>query len=523
MAITVISHIYNEEYLLPFWLEYHSKIFNHGIIIDYCSTDNSVNIIKKFCPTWEIITTRNIKDGAVNFEAQLVDDEVNDIERRISGFKICLNTTEFLLFEKDQIEIKWKDTVYSILSYSVGNLSESHYPKSTLDFFKGITHFGNLNRGYRYLHSKSCLNYTVGRHLYNNPYPTTETTEMCIFHVRVYPWNEEMIKRLLQIQNNIPSSDKINLLGAHHIITLNDAQQSHANCIEKMQVINKYIKTLITNACKIESSIHYLELFTYVDWGSDEIMLNNDINLLEKTEFNDQGYTILPIYNYNAVLKTCIMNEINTITGKTIKLKNYHHDITEEEHKQILNSMPYKKSNPILSSFCDYLERTVSDILKEEVRIFNDDLWVRICRPSNTFGSDFNPCHRDVYLDFYRNLVNIYVPIIGSNQNSSLTLQPGSHLWNEKDTMVTKGGTVFKYENKKYSVDAIVASKHPLNMIRPDPQLDQMMIFSPYLIHGCADNSNDETRMSLEVRFIRKDDRTQENEFNEFLKIRNWR
>jgi hypothetical protein len=39
--ITVISHIFNEEYLLPFWLEHHRTIFDHGIIIDYL-----INLLK---------------------------------------------------------------------------------------------------------------------------------------------------------------------------------------------------------------------------------------------------------------------------------------------------------------------------------------------------------------------------------------------------------------------------------------------------------------------------------------------
>jgi hypothetical protein len=83
-TLTVISHIFNEEYLLPFWLEYHSTIFDHGIIIDYCSTDNSLSIIKKFCPSWTIIKTRNVNaDGKPNFNATLVDEEVQDIEKTI--------------------------------------------------------------------------------------------------------------------------------------------------------------------------------------------------------------------------------------------------------------------------------------------------------------------------------------------------------------------------------------------------------------------------------------------------------
>ena len=30
----LFSHIYNEEYLLPFWLNHHKNIFDHGVIID---------------------------------------------------------------------------------------------------------------------------------------------------------------------------------------------------------------------------------------------------------------------------------------------------------------------------------------------------------------------------------------------------------------------------------------------------------------------------------------------------------
>jgi ectoine hydroxylase-related dioxygenase (phytanoyl-CoA dioxygenase family) len=122
--------------------------------------------------------------------------------------------------------------------------------------------------------------------------------------------------------------------------------------------------------------------------------------------------------------------------------------------------------------------------------------------------------------------VNIYLPVVGSNENSSLKMQPGSHKWNENETMVTKGGAFFRNTNKKYSVDAIVASKLPLEMIRPNPTIEQIMLFSPYLIHGCSDNNNEnETRISLEVRFIRNDanGEKQEENFNNFLKNRSWR
>ena len=222
-----------------------------------------------------------------------------------------------------------------------------------------------------------------------------------------------------------------------------------------------------------------------------------------------------------------LKDRIKLLLNKDIQLHNYHNEITDVEHKQILNDMPYKRdmSNEI-TELSDYIEKLVSVELGQNIKIFNGDLWVRICRPSSISNIDYNPCHRDIYLDFYRNVVNIYLPIVGSNSKSSLLLEPGSHKWNETETRVTSGGTHFRNSNKKYSVDTIVSSKKPLNMIPPNPAIDEMMIFSPYLIHGCATNDNiDTTRISLEVRFIRDDENgvNQEKQFNDFLKTRIWR
>ena len=46
ITTTVISHFYNEEYLLPWWLAHHTKLFDHGILINKGSTDRSVEICK---------------------------------------------------------------------------------------------------------------------------------------------------------------------------------------------------------------------------------------------------------------------------------------------------------------------------------------------------------------------------------------------------------------------------------------------------------------------------------------------
>jgi hypothetical protein len=61
-------------------------------MIDWKSTDRSVEIIREICPTWEIRPTKKER-----FYGEVVDQEVMDIEKTISCWKMCLNTTEFLL------------------------------------------------------------------------------------------------------------------------------------------------------------------------------------------------------------------------------------------------------------------------------------------------------------------------------------------------------------------------------------------------------------------------------------------
>jgi ectoine hydroxylase-related dioxygenase (phytanoyl-CoA dioxygenase family) len=277
-------------------------------------------------------------------------------------------------------------------------------------------------------------------------------------------------------------------------------------------------------------NIYYPDAYTEQDttWGEDRVILSEDTNLLEYTNFNQDGHAIYKMTTpYNKFLQNMVESKIEELTSRRIDLKKYHSHISDEEHTKIINAMPWKKteSQEILA-FANYMEQTVSEILERRVKIFNDDIWVRICRPSSVTDTDYNPCHRDVYLDFYRNIANIYVPIVGSNELSSLAMQSGSHYWNERDIVVTKGGAFFPKTGKKYSVDAVLRSKKPLNMVRPNPGEDEFILFSPYLIHGCSSNENpDITRMSVEIRFIEDTEtgRKQELKFREFLARRVWR
>ena len=54
----VISHFFNEAYLLPWWLEHHRQIFDHGVLIDWSSTDGSADICRQLAPGWEVVRLR---------------------------------------------------------------------------------------------------------------------------------------------------------------------------------------------------------------------------------------------------------------------------------------------------------------------------------------------------------------------------------------------------------------------------------------------------------------------------------
>ena len=94
LPVVLISHFYNEEFLLPFWIRHHASMFDLAILIDYNSTDRSAEIIRNEAPSsWKVITSRNRE-----FQHAQVDAEVMDYERTYPrAWKIALNTPEFLV------------------------------------------------------------------------------------------------------------------------------------------------------------------------------------------------------------------------------------------------------------------------------------------------------------------------------------------------------------------------------------------------------------------------------------------
>lgn len=214
---TILSHFYNEEFLLPFWLEHHKNYFDHGVLIDYNSTDRSKEIVKDICPTWEVIPTDD--DQFIGYS---IDRQILNIERRLSGWRIALTTTEFMLGDLDKIIMEGNYPTSGIYNHILQVLQLIEWnPEGTIDrnkklweqFTVGVdsrVHY--FNRFGRSLHNHNNFTYSAGRH-YLTP-PTTQ--EVIILHMANLIACPEMLERRLQIQNKIPNEERQRNAGWQH-------------------------------------------------------------------------------------------------------------------------------------------------------------------------------------------------------------------------------------------------------------------------------------------------------------------
>jgi hypothetical protein len=250
-------------------------------------------------------------------------------------------------------------------------------------------------------------------------------------------------------------------------------------------------------------------------WGKEESLLDQDENLIAHAPWSQEGYTVQSFLSADqfAAIQDHIRLYVAQLLGKTgsgpardFTLDRYHKFVENPTHhltmvKDFQNGLDLDR----LPLPADTLSQRISDICGLSLttvnpythrNIFN----IRLVRPGQ---SDFNPPHKDVWIDRLRNAVNIYAPLAGSNQNSALPVAPGTHLWKESEIKRTDTGAI--KGSSTYTVPAVVATKKELRMIRPNPRENEVLVFSPYMIHGGGFNSNaDTTRVSLEVRFWKK-------------------
>ena len=213
MASVLISSIYNEEYLLPQWLEHHTKLFDHGVIVDSFCTDQSMDMVRELAPDWEIIKTR-----LDYYHEPGHTREMEAIEMRFPGdWKMVVNTTEFLMVKNLNVHIQKLEEegvkatrtngvvmvdrhpnvdTYNLLRDKYYGYFESDLTEDNLDCM------GNKNRvRSRLLHCHEHGRYTSGRH--TNEW--TNNIDYSLFLCWFYwcPWNEQMRDRIRNYINNI--------------------------------------------------------------------------------------------------------------------------------------------------------------------------------------------------------------------------------------------------------------------------------------------------------------------------------
>ncbi len=254
-----------------------------------------------------------------------------------------------------------------------------------------------------------------------------------------------------------------------------------------------------------------LEGETFV--GEPKVLVDQDVNLIDGLPWKDEGFAIEPFLSedvHEEMIKGLTQKVKNLVAdaGGTVDddftLERYHLYVNDEIHLKIagiiqpgwhIDTFPVD-FNLINEKVSQMVNQTVTAEAKH-IGIYN--YFLRIVRPMKF--QDNNPPHRDVWLDHLRNAVNIYVPVCGSNQKSSLPLVSGSHLAKESEIERTKDGALLN--GTKYSVPCVISYKgNNPTLERPDVKKNEIMVFSPYLIHGGGYNMQEDcTRISLEARF----------------------
>jgi hypothetical protein len=270
---------------------------------------------------------------------------------------------------------------------------------------------------------------------------------------------------------------------------------------------------------KIENDNIELKLDGNTFRGQDEVLLYKDVNLLDDVNWNKVGFCVdsfLTNEDNDKLIKGIeeqvkgLIIEAGGKLDNSFAMDKYHNYVNDEIHLRVAKLI---KDGFHVDKFplnYELVDNRVSEIIGKIVSgeaphmdAYNYHL--RIVRPHKF--QDNNPPHRDVWLDRLRNAVNIYVPICGSSQSSSLPLVPGSHLANESVIERTRDGA--KLNGTSYTVPCVISyNNESITLLRPEVKMNEVMVFSPYLVHGGAYNFQENiTRISLEARFWKSSDK----------------
>lgn len=236
------------------------------------------------------------------------------------------------------------------------------------------------------------------------------------------------------------------------------------------------------------------------------------VSKINSEHFQRYGYEIInsslreEYEAFHEELKRYFLKSIEKLISKKVELdhlKNYHRIIDEYDidHHSLIQGMTRKLPDIFHNTiFIKQIIKSCEKFIGEEIKITDDLIWFRICRPQN---DDSNDLHRDHWFPNYLDVLNLYIPIAGSYSDSAMKVVPKSHKWSEDEVVPTfSGDSGQKYVKNgvAYSAPGVKYCKYPIKEHRPDVKLGDFMIFNPKCIHGGGDNFSEETRISLEIR-----------------------
>ncbi|REE27213.1 hypothetical protein DFQ09_10141 [Winogradskyella pacifica] len=249
-------------------------------------------------------------------------------------------------------------------------------------------------------------------------------------------------------------------------------------------------------------------------WGKPELLYPQEDNVLSKMEWENEGFNIVKAFENqdflklqesvkNIIIEALKANNVG-VDNKLFDLKDYHKFVTTDAlHNQVI-SITRNLETLDFDFDIDLLAKRFGDILGYKLTSYVEELkkshiQIRISRPKSL---DINPPHRDGYLSYWEDIINVWLPIAGCNEKSSLPVVAKSHLIPENEILRTESKGA-KINGNIYYVPCILETKSGvIKMTRPNPKESEALLFSPFLIHGAAVNENEDiTRVSLELRF----------------------
>ncbi|MBL0740311.1 phytanoyl-CoA dioxygenase family protein [Chryseolinea lacunae] len=249
-------------------------------------------------------------------------------------------------------------------------------------------------------------------------------------------------------------------------------------------------------------------------WGEANVLLDAAVDLTAATSWAETGFGVQQLFSPDLfaefskrtrALLLRLWQEAGLTVDENFLLENYHRLVPDfTTHLRAVDKTKLLNVADFPIAIAD-VEARISELCRVSLVACNpyDNQSVfhfRVIRPQQ---ADNNPLHRDVWLEDYDDCINLYIPVAGSNANSSLILVPGSHRWPESRIEKTEAGA--HINGVKFNVPAVTDIRGDYTVERPDPKENEVLIFSPYLIHGGAANLNkDQTRISIEMRLWKR-------------------